>query len=237
MIELTILANGPTDPGKGWSGPWALFFAAVVCYLIWRGDAWWRARQAPSPTETGTPAPREISQARRVSSQVSRDETPGETDESQWYGSIQKVRGQLVRVYRNTSHVAKTGNSPRSPKPQAYGDEVGDTDVPDDELDIALEIASPAADHRGRPVPDDVIDDAADDLGDDGLGDDDWIPNDDEAGQRKRVLESREEYIGRCFDANVSKADIVKALQEYYGRSRAQAYRDVDTAPQRRKAA
>lgn len=195
MGMVIILANGPNDPAKGWAGPWALFVAAVFCYLVWRADKYYRARwgggATPSPTVTTPPPPGETVQVRAVSSQVSPDETPVEANKTHWYGSIERVRGEIKRVYRGAQHVARTGDSPPP-----------DDEVPDDEVDLPLEDVSDETQEQGETA-----------------------------------LESREEYIVRCLAAGVGKPQLVAALQEHYGRSRAQAYRDVEAAPRRNRAA
>ncbi len=50
------------------------------------------------------------------------------------------------------------------------------------------------------------------------------------------AAESREEYAARCVAAGVATSEIVSALEEYYGVSRATAYRVVERVPGRRAA-
>lgn len=207
MMTFASSAGTPELP------PTRLFFllgAAFLCYLYWRFDPK-RDRGAdagdPSPTEKVTPPRPRDAQVRAVSSHVSPDAEADETvGAPSWWGRIVQDGRGGFRRVYQSARHIAETGEKAPRELSAPDDDMPVDDEPDDVIDLALDDTS--AHHEG------AIEEYAPTV----------------------RRESREEYAARCLDAGAEKADIVKALQEHYGLSRAHAYRVVGGAEPRQVA-
>jgi hypothetical protein len=224
-MVLTVLAEGPADPARGWSNFVGLMAGAFVCWALWRYDKYrQKGKPAPSPTTAPTPRLTETPQVRRISSRPSHetpaDETPaGEPVETHWWGAIEQVKGGARRVYRTVQHVAATGNSP---DPDDINEDIDDEqliDEPDEGQDEelpALESVEAYEPPAGGGFDVDIP-----------LGEADEVIVPEPVIQRR---ETRQEYAVRLIGKGAAKPAAVAGLIEHYGVSRATAYRIVEQA-------
>lgn len=209
------------DPAVPPTHLYFLLAGAVICVLWWRfdpkRDRSGESKPNPSPTEPVAPPRPRDAQVRAVSSHVSPDAGADETGGAEgWWGRIVRDgRGVGRRVYGTAKTIAGTGAAPlpETAPPLVVG-EVPDDEGPDTEIDLALDVPD-----------DDVVPDVVPGV----------VPGAYHEVRPKGYVgrESREEYIARCLTSGAEKAAIAAAVQEHYGVSRAQAYRDVGKAAMR----